>query len=282
MCNVVVEESDALVSVGRPRIKIGEQLQYLVETRFRIKDIATIFNCSIRTIERRTRELQISPTSYTIITDTEFDGLVNEITSVHPHCGEKSVSGRLRSQGIHVQRQRVRDSFHRVDPTGIERRKHRVLCRREYSVESPNSLRHLDGYNKLVRWRIVIHGRIDGYSRLITFLQAATNNCASTVLSAFQGAVDEYGLPSQIRMDRGGKNVLVSQFMLKHPLRGTERGSVIVGRSVHNQRIERLWRDLYSGCISFFYNFFYFLEDTGVLNIVTTLISMHFTLSLYH
>ena len=99
------------------------------------------------------------------------------------------------------------------------------------------------------------------------FLQASTNNCASTVLSAFQRAVDEYGLPSRVRTDRGGENVLVSQFMLEHPLRGPGRSSVITGRSVHNQRIERLWRDLYSGCVSFFYNFFYFMEDNGILNI---------------
>jgi hypothetical protein len=29
---------------------------------------------------------------------------------------------------------------------------------------------------------------------------------------------------------------------------------------------EWLWRDLYSGCICFFYHFFYFLEDTGLLD----------------
>ena len=41
---------------------------------------------------------------------------------------------------------------------------------------SPNSLWHIDGHHSLIRWRIVIHGGIDGYSRLIVFLHASTNN----------------------------------------------------------------------------------------------------------
>lgn len=205
----------------------------------------------------------MSPSSYTSITDAELDYLVIEITSVTPLSGEKTINGKLRSQGIRIQRWKLRNAIHRVDPMGVESRKRRVLHRRVYSVESANSLWHLDGYHKLIRWKIVIHGGIDGYSRLITYLQAATNNRASTVLSAFVSATEEYGLPSRIRID---KNVLVSQHLLEHPLRGTGRGTVIAGRIVHNQRIERLWRDLYSGCISFFYNFFYFLEDIGLLD----------------
>ena len=61
----------------------------------------------------------------------------------------------------------------------------------------------------------------------------------------------QYGFPSRVRSDRGGENYLVSVLMCM--IRGANRGSLIAGRSVHNQRIERLWRDVFWFCISTFY-----------------------------
>ena len=116
------------------------------------------------------------------------------------------------------------------------------------------------------RWRLVIHGCIDGYSRLITYLRCSTNNRAETVLNCFVEAVAELGLPSRVRCDMGVENRLVSLYMLCHPLRGPGRGSVIVGKSVHNQRIERLWRDVFTGVLCHYRDLFYHLECNGVLN----------------
>lgn len=56
---------------------------------------------------------------------------------------------------------------------------------------------YIDGYHKLIRWRIVVHGEIDGYSRVVGYLKAAVNNKASIALSAFKIGVQEYGLPSE-------------------------------------------------------------------------------------
>ena len=164
----------------------------------------------------------------------------------------------------------------RVDPINVCMRRMRVIQRRSYSVPGPNALWHIDGHHSLIRWRIVVHGGIDGFSRLITYLHCSTNNQADTVFTLFQEAIAKYGVPSRVRSDRGGENIDVAKFMIEN--RGLNRGSHIEGTSVHNQRIERLWRDVFSYVLQLYYSLFYFLEDNGLLDceLDSDLYALHF------
>ena len=260
---------------GAPQFDIPKSvLEHLMENGFKIGEISKLLNVSERTIYRRMVKYELSQHAFSLLTDDNLDAHVKTIINEFPSCGENMIMQILRQKGTNVQRYRLRDSIHRLDPIGVSERKRGRLHRRVYEVIGPNHLWHIDTNHKLVRWRFVVIGGIDGYSRMVTFLSCADNNRAGTVLKSFKSGVQTYGIPKRVRSDKGLENVAVADFMLAK--RGT--GSMITGRSTHNQRIERLWRDVFDGVLCYFYNLFYFMEDNGILDSLNIihLIALHY------
>ena len=246
---------------GRPRIWVDQtKLKFLKSLHFKWTDIASILGVSEKTLRRRAREWNIS--TYSLVSDHELDVIVRRHSEEFPHCGEAMMKGYLLSIDIHIQRERLRQSIRRV--TGSEQRNSHNIYRRTYSVPGPNSLWHIDGHHKLIKWRLVTHGGIDGFSRLITYLQCSNNNASETVTECFLKATHQFGIPSRVRSDHGTENVGVWRFM--EEVRGSGRNSYIAGRSVHNCRIERLWRDVYTCVASTYVELFTYMEQQGILN----------------
>ena len=72
--------------------------------------------------------------------------------------------------------------------------------------------RQVDRRHELIRWRLVIHSGIDGYTRKIVYLGRNNNNSALTVLEMSEEAVKSHGSPSQVRCDMRVENVEVAIF----------------------------------------------------------------------
>ena len=151
----------------------------------------------------------------------------------------------------------------------------------------PNSVWHIDGHHKIVRWRFVIHGGIDGFSRTVVFLKCSDNNRASTV-NLFQESASRFGLPDRVRTDHGRENVCVWRYMLashNHDRVRTDHGGenvcvwrymlashnhdhscIVTGSSVHNEKVQRLWRDVNRCIASNFADVFRMLGREDKLN----------------
>ncbi|KAK1229293.1 hypothetical protein PQX77_007651 [Marasmius sp. AFHP31] len=284
---------------GRPRIEIEPEL---LETALRLRGptrLADTFRCHPRTIRRRALELGLvepGPPVYTeygneetgqssrvynapttplgtpaveedrvedgSLTDQELDQLLCQILQIFPTFGRRMLTGHLRYLGHELPRERIRDSFERVQgmPAWMVTR---PSSRRPYRVAGPNALWHHDGQHGLIHWRIVIHGFVDGHSRLVTGIRASDNNRPDTVVTLFHLARSVHGTPSRVRGDHGTENLDVAGWMEANF--GVERGSYIWGRSVHNIRIERLWRDVTRGFGAKWKFFFQDLEVTADL-----------------
>ena len=255
-------------SVGRPKLVINlTQIDYLRSWQFTWTRICHTLCFSRTTLWRRLKEVNYNfrESRFTIISDIDLQQQVAGIKAEFENTGERMVIGILRSRGIHVPRHRVRDVIHRIDPINTALRWRAMHPRYQYDVPGPNALWHIDGLHKLIRWGFVVHGGIDGFSRLVVFLKCATNNRAETVMSTFMDGTRRYGIPSRVRSDHGGENADVGRFM--ESIRGRDRGSHIQGSSVHNQRIERLHRDTTRCCLSSFYTVFDHMENEGILDL---------------
>ena len=154
--------------------------------------------------------------------------------------GRRLWMGYLSSLGHRVHMNTVRSLLLESNLHGNTVRLQRQLVRRIYRVRGPNALWHVDGNHKLKPWGFFIHGAIDGDTRFLLYMYLSTRNTSTTALTPYRAACAKHQGCSRVCIDAGTENYGIANFQLS--VRGYNRGSVLVGPSVHNQPIERIWR----------------------------------------
>ena len=93
-------------------------------------------------------------------------------------------------------------------------------------------------------------------------------------------ATQNFEWPLRVRSDYGGggRGGKVGVWNAMEERRGPNRGNYLVGTSTQNQRIERLWRDVFRVVTRMFYYTFPSVEEAGLLERSNTLhlFALHF------
>ena len=97
------------------------------------------------------------------------------------------------------------------------------------------------------------------------FMLCIEQLCSYCPAPVSEGSDFIWGIPGGVHSDKGGENVddIVWRFMMH--IHGSP-SVVIAGSSTHNERIERLWRDLFCCVSGHYYELFYKLEEQELLN----------------
>ena len=122
---------------GRPTKEFHlEEVKYLLAFDYNLEDIANLLNVSRSTLYRHMKDAQLE--KYTDISDHDLDETIRRIKRDHPNDGEVLMQAHLLRVGLRIQRQRLRQSIHRVDPINTALRRAKTVKRRVYRVEGPN------------------------------------------------------------------------------------------------------------------------------------------------
>ena len=126
----------------------------------------------------------------------------------------------------------------RVNAVGVELRVRtsNSVVHHAYSMPCSNALWHIDGLHCLI-----YNG---GLLPMVALMDTQGTSVHLTIIKVlFLEATRAYGWPSHVRSDCGGENIEVAGCMTS--TRGHGRRSHLASSSVHNQMVERLWRDTF-------------------------------------
>ncbi|XP_077981760.1 uncharacterized protein LOC144442917 [Glandiceps talaboti] len=235
---------------------------------YHIKMLLEIYHdtyLSSRQLKYRMKKLNLVRTTRSSDEDVD-NAILHELNGSGSKCGYRAMWCRLKKKyKLNVSRDSVATKLRILDPDGVQARGkkrfkrglYRSICvtvldgdflaQYMFSLKGPNQVWHLDGYDKLKPYGICISGCIDGYSRKIMWVKAAsTNNNPAVIAHYYLACIKEVnGCPLQMRADPGTENETVAAMQMYIRQLGNDphsgERSFIYGKSCANQRIEAFW-----------------------------------------
>lgn len=144
---------------GRPKITINkQQILFLRELRFTWSKIAAMYGISRKTLYNIRQRMGMREesdgdhTQFTSISDADLQEQMQAVKLIMPDAGQSMIRGVLLACGLNVPLSRLQECISVVDPINTALRWATPIHRRRYAVEAPNSLWHIDGNHKLVRY----------------------------------------------------------------------------------------------------------------------------------
>ena len=124
-----------------------DQVCHLRSLGIKWGEIADLFGVSRMTLYRKRSEAGILDNfTFSSISCEELQGILENIRQNLPYSGERILMGYLRSMGISVQRWKLRQALHAMEPICTTLRWRPRIQRRPYNVPGPMSLWHLGEY----------------------------------------------------------------------------------------------------------------------------------------
>ena len=93
-----------------------DQVEMLRGTGYTWDEVANAIGVSQTTLWRHLTEQSVTLSPYVDIFDHNLDQVVSRIQHDFPKAGLVMIQGHILSEGIHVQRQRIRESVAHCDP----------------------------------------------------------------------------------------------------------------------------------------------------------------------
>ena len=139
-----------------------------------------------------------------------------------------------------------------------------TVRRRQHHTRTADSVWHSDSTHKLMHWRLIASGCVDGHGRKTMWLKCSDNDRADTTCNCFSNAIEEHQCPYQVRGDEGSENRKIAKCVIA--TRGEGMRDCIGGKSTRSTRIERFWREHNVNVMKKFHDEFIQSEQLGCLD----------------